>query len=236
MYNTFVSCFIDLNYYENRPTHKKTDFYIEKGNQLLSLPFQFIIFTDKYSLPKLKKSENIIYVLIDLYDLPIYKIFDKDKISLPSQSNPSKDTFNYLSINISKTFFINKAIELDSFHSTHFSWIDFGILHIINIENNDIFFNSLQKISKYKENKIRIPGCYIPEQIVFDYPYWSFCGGFFCGDKKSLQFFHQKMIDFLQKLDKITWEINIWTIIYLQYPNLFDWYYGDHNILMFSNF
>ena len=40
----------------------------------------------------------------------------------------------------------------------------------------------------------------------------------------------------LIKLDKITWEINIWAFIYIQYPELFDWYYGDHNILMFSNF
>ena len=234
--HTFVSCFIDLNYYENRPENKNTDFYIEKGNQLLSMPFQFIVFTDKHSLSKLKKSENIYYILIELYDLPIYQIFDKDKSVLPFYSNPSKDTFNYLALIISKTFFVNKAIELDPFHSSHFSWIDFGILHVINIENNDIFINSLQKISEYKENKIRIPGCYKPEQIVFDYPYWSFCGGLFSGDKKSLQIFHQKMLDYLIKLDKITWEINIWAFIYIQYPELFDWYYGDHNILMFSNF
>ena len=61
--HTFVSCFIDLNYYENRPENKNTDFYIEKGNQLLSMPFQFIVFTDKHSFSKLKKRPSRIIFL-----------------------------------------------------------------------------------------------------------------------------------------------------------------------------
>lgn len=44
------------------------------------------------------------------------------------------------------------------------------------------------------------------------------------------------MIDIFEKEKCLTWEVNIWFYIYKNNPDLFDWYYGDHNITMLKNF
>jgi len=41
---------------------------------------------------------------------------------------------------------------------------------------------------------------------------------------------------FLQEQKFITWEVNIWTFVHFKNKKLFDVYYADHNITMFSNF
>jgi hypothetical protein len=235
---TFVTSFIDLNINEDRPLNKDTNFYIEKGKELLSNPYPFIVFIDKitYELIDIKR-ENILFHIISLSDL---NLPNKD-IILPANRNIKKDTFYYLSIMCKKTFFIKKAIEINPFNSTHFSWIDFGILHIIKNDEMIEFNKSLEQIFNYKCNKIRIPGCIHPNynQFVLDNIIWSFCGGFFCGDKESLLIFSnetENIVSLLEKQNLLVWEVNIWLLIYQKNPELFDWYYGDHNLTMLKNF
>ena len=236
---TFVTSFIDLNTTEDRPLNRDTNFYIKKGKELLSNPYPFIVFIDKitYELIDIKR-DNILFHIISLSDL---NLPNKD-IMLPANRNLKKDTFYYLSIMCKKTFFIKKAIEMNPFNSTHFSWIDFGILHIIKNDNEmNKFHKSLERISNYKCNKIRIPGCIHPDYIEFlsNRIIWSFCGGFFCGDKESLLIFcneTENIVSLLEKHNFLLWEVNIWLLIYKKNPELFDWYPGDHNSTMLINF
>jgi hypothetical protein len=248
--HTFVTSFIDLNHLENRRSDKKTSFYLEKGLKLLSYPYNFIVFVDEQSKEILEKSlnnkKNVTFYTIDMKDLPVCKMIDKDKVSLPINSNPNKDTYNYMALMISKTYFVDLAIHLNPYNSSHFSWIDLGILHIIKDNELDIFLKSLEKINSYRGDKIRIPGCIEPmryfgkEVIEFkEYPCWAFCGGFFSGDMDSLLKFSEYTSNILNNISTkkfITWEVNIWTYIYCQYKKLFDWYLADHNITMLSNF
>lgn len=250
--HTFVTSFIDLNQLENRRNDKKTNFYIEKGIKLLSYPYKFIVFIDKDSRQYLENTlktnqniHNITFYTINMEDLPVCKMIDKNCV-LPSSANPGKDTYNYMSIMISKTYFIDLAIHLNPYNSTHFSWIDLGILHIIKEDEIELFEKSLEKINNYRGEKIRIPGCLVPlrynnrEVIEYkDYPCWGFCGGFFSGDDKSLLFFSDEVLKYLKNLQSnnyITWEINIWVYIYCRNMEKFDWYYGDHNLSMIFNF
>lgn len=247
--HTFVTSFLDLNNEEKRLEHKKSTFYIEKGSQLLAYPYNFIVFIDDHSkkilLDIIGEKSNITYYTINLNELPVSNILTKNEV-LPQTATNGKDTFNYLSIMISKTFFVDIATQLNPYNSSHFSWIDLGILHIINNDYLLSFSESINKINEYRGNKIRIPGCYDPfvyagKQLIEykESPCWAFCGGFFSGDLENLRIFSKLVIDCLQNMKEqnfITWEINIWAYIYCRYPNLFDWYYGDHNILMLSNF
>lgn len=247
--HTFVTSFIDLNNIENRRNDKKTTFYIENGLKLLSYPYKFIVFTDEKSLnsiKNLKNAKNITYYTIDIENLPIYKIVDKNKTILPINSNPNKDTYNYMALMISKTYFLDLAVHLNPYDSSHFSWIDLGILHMIKNEHLEKFSKSLEKINSYRGNKIRIPGCIDPmryaekEVIEFkEFPCWAFCGSFFSGNTECILKFSQKMLEYLEKLNEnnyITWEINIWTYIYCRNKELFEWYNADHNISIVENF
>ena len=230
----FVTSFINLNKNEIRPDHKNINFYIEKGRKLLSNPYSFIVFIDKHSYDLLDvKNDNVLFHIIELSDLPIFSKFNENT-KLPYFRNIEKDTIYYLYIMCSKTFFMKKAIEIVK-DETHFCWIDFGILHIIKEEY------SLEKMNSYQSNKIRIPGPINPLETKFtlEYPLWAFCGGLFCGDKNSLITFSnemEKIIDIFEKEKCLTWEVNIWFYIYKNNPDLFDWYYADHNITMLKNF
>jgi len=150
---------------------------------------------------------------------------------------------------IGKSFLVRKAIEANPFNSLRFSWIDLGILHIIKQDETIRFEDSLKRIDSFKSNgsRVRLPGCFNPlvkyGQYIHefkDFPCWAFCGGLFSGDKDSLNKFDEKVMECLttQLKDKnfITWEINIWTYIYCQNPDLFDFYYADHNLSMIEDF
>jgi len=157
---TFVTSFIDLNLLEDfRVEDKKLSFYLEKSKLLLKYPYNFIVFVDKntHQLLVNEKQSNIEYIIVDIKDLPSYSVL-KDCV-LPSFSSVGKDSYNFLILMISKTFFIEKAIEYNPYKTDFFSWIDFGILKIVNHNELYIFSESLKKINAYNKLKIRIPGC-----------------------------------------------------------------------------
>ena len=240
---TFVKAFLDLNTLEkNRPGDKNTSFYIQKGIELLSYPYSFIVFIDNDSyklLPEnVRSCETITFYTVEIETLPVYYLLDPN-LTLPSGRNMKKDTYHYLCVNISKTSLIEKAIEYNPYESTHFAWIDFGILHIIKDNEKDQIKDALYNISNYRENRIRIPGCIdpkngVPNLLSFkDFPLWVFCGGFFCGEKNELKKFSADVLDVLRKMDFMTWEVNIWASIC---TDKFDWYKADHNLSMLTNF
>ena len=46
----------------------------------------------------------------------------------------------------------------------------------------------------------------------------------------------ENIVSLLEKQNFLVWEVNIWLLIYKKNPELFDWYYGDHNLTMLKNF
>jgi hypothetical protein len=249
--HTFVTSFIDLNLLETRYEFKQTDIYIQNGLKLLSYPYNFIIFIDKISHETVCSllSEDIKvrvkFIIIDITELPVYQEVKNVDLRMPSTCKPGKDTYNYMSLMISKTFFLKRAIEENFFNSVQFSWIDWGIIHIIR-ENVEEFEKGLEKINNSITDKIRIPGSrcpwYLKDIIIdiqdfMDYPVWLFCGGFFSGPKQLLLEFDNEMTRCIQILKEnkfFTWEVNIWIYIFSTKYDLFDWYLADHNCTMIS--
>jgi hypothetical protein len=249
---TFVTSFFDLNNFEDRREDKNTDFYVKNGLKLLTQPFNFVVFTDEKTKETLSKmienKPNIKMITMNFEDLPVCKILDKNIVTLPGGRNHQKDTYNYMAIMISKTFFIEKAIELDPYNTSHFTWIDFGILYLCSDAMLELVPDILGRINNFLEDpKISIPGCTHPhvfgdglsiQEHLSSYPVWWFCGGFFHGSKEFLLEFSKAMyevLDVMKSQNIITWEVNIWVYIYNKYPGLFRWYCADHGMGMLTS-
>ena len=179
------------------------------------------------------------------------KIWKYIKILSP---NPNKDTPLFHLIQIAKTEFIKKAIDLDNNNNNNniycytnniYAWIDFGIYKIF--KSDDEFQQSICNISTYlykvHNHTIKIPGCWVLNKSDINNDYtrvnWYFCGGFFIGHANTLLEFEKEVkteLEFIIYNDKqLTFEINIWFKLWRNNTIIFDWYYGDHNATMFNN-
>jgi hypothetical protein len=255
----FVSSFIDLNEYEERLSTKNLEEYIKNSVRLLTLTekAKYILFVTENIKQKLKEvigeRINISYHVITIEELPISKLLDpiKDQISLPKTGMALKDTYNYYKLMCSKTYFLEKAMEIDH-ESTHFTWIDLGILHIIKESEMEEFGTSLLKINEYREYHIRFPGCqfsidrynknvWMLDTVKFrDRICWIFFGGLLTGSREALKIFAQEVSNFLIRFEKekyIMWEVNVWADIYYKKMSIFQPYFvKTHNIEMLSLF
>jgi hypothetical protein len=246
--HTFVTSFYDLNTLETRREEKKADFYLSYGPKLLNCPQNFLVFVDKNSHKKLEEiigiKDNIKYIDIDFYDLPVTKILLKDKVRNLCQTEYLKDTYYYHCLMISKTYFMMEAIRLNYFNSDQFSWIDLGFLQLAKSKEEEEEFPSLlESISKYKSTQVRIPGTmfngYIRDQLTsYKHPCWTFCGSFFTGNMESIQKFDNQVniaIEELKKNGTITWELNVWAHVYIFHSYIFDRYFSQHDMDMLRN-
>ena len=69
---------------------------------------------------------------------------------------------------------------------------------------------------------------------------WYFAGGVFGGKKDVLLTFAEKTknkcIQIITEHQTIMWEVNIWYLVYLENPTMFDPYKCDHNESLISNY
>lgn len=101
-----------------------------------------------------------------------------------------------------------------------------------------------QRISLQLHDNIRIASCWnLQEHFnknIYSHIAWFFAGSIFGGTASKLIDFadlmKDKCIDIITKRKSIMWEVNIWYLIYLENPNIFNSYICDHNISIISNY
>ena len=183
---------------------------------------------------------------IPLEETWVGKYCSEIEYSLPSNRNVSKDTPAYLQLQNSKTCFVLDAIQKNPWNTEHFAWIDFNVAHIFN--NANACKKQLQMLSHINNPTpfLTIPGCWPKwnehEQHHFlENIHWRFCGGFFMGDKNTMQtfceltqtYFHT----FLETKRKLLWEVNVWAWMETQ-TDLgklnFHWFSGNHDDHLFQ--
>ena len=134
-----------------------------------------------------------------------------------------------------KIYFINEAMEVNLYLTDIFSWIDFRIFHIFS--DDTIIYDKLNELSikNYTNEKIYFPGNLQIKNNIVDSINWRFLGGFFIIDTNNIIKLVNETSILLNNLDKLTWEVNIWSI--LEHMNIFNfnWYYSDHNNLLILN-
>jgi hypothetical protein len=218
------------------PIHSDTSFqfYFDLFYDIGMSGIPIIVFTDSSYMSYFNvfpSSVTVIYIPIESFEL--YRIAMNYKGTLPSGANPQKDTQKYLALMNTKIEFIWYAVHFCPNYTTY-TWIDFGILKII--QDRTTFINKLKTIESSTFQKITIPGCWeYGRPFNVDTIHWRFCGGIIIIPKEYVDRFYQHsknvLIDFCtSSMYKLTWEVNIWTVIeFCAEKDSIQWYSADHN-------
>ena len=204
---------------------------------ILKLPYNLIIFTDDCEV--IKFIENIKKSNIMIYNKPFeetyyYNHFDKlvelQKTFHIINGNIKQETPMYIILNNNKFDFMESAIELNPFNSSHFIWMDFGINHVA--KNTELIHEWITKvpdkikqlcINPYTENNS-------PKEH-FQFIYHNMAGGLFSGSSQNLL----KYCDLFKKKTEEIYNDNwyqideaVMTMVQRENPSLFDLFYGDY--------
>jgi hypothetical protein len=219
---TFVSSFIDLK--ESRPVDKPLDRYFELFNQLQSTGIRFHLFLS----PNYRGRVNLTNGIIEYISLEELDTYKNAPSGLPAYRNMSHDTRNFLILMNSKVELVKRAMDSEMHPSTHFAWIDFGIGYTFRTLASS--FTQLQQLAMttLPTPCMLVPGCWDKQITSLSQVNWRFCGGFFVGDRGSIDEFHKIHSQEFPKLPHLSWEVNVWA--YLESIGWSPtWYKADHD-------
>jgi len=221
--------------------------YIELGKILLNQPIPTVCFLEKHIYDQYFSSS------LNLFPYTHFIMFEKeDNYLVQYQSelcnyfvntdNPTKDTPGYMFVQCHKTEWIRQAIQANPFCTSDFIWVDFGIFHMIRDKME--FALQLDAISRKKQIRVRIASCVNPNQNCHYDPFhtitWYFAGSIFGGNAEFLLNFADKMrelcLHIIHQRKHIMWEVNIWYLLYKQYPSIFSPYLCNHDISILSQY
>jgi len=235
---TIVSAFLT-----NVNSHRSIEKYVECGKKLCRANVNKVIFIEEHVYNDHFNDEaypTTTFYFICKEELYLYKYAD----SLPNfkdlhTDNPKKDTPEYMFVQNNKTEWVRDAINKNPFNDDQFIWIDFGIYHMI--ENEQIFTNIIHELKNKSYENIRIAsGKYYKASSIYTRIHWVFLGSIFGGNSKKLLEFadltRQKCEEIIKNGGTIMWEINVWYLVHLEFPNLFDPYKAVHNASIISEY
>ncbi len=223
---TVVTGFIKVN---NSVKKHKYD-YVQCANKTLSLPNFMVIYISedlyedvkkiRYDLGLLEKTKIVILTIDDLY---MYK--EKSLIDECCSKNvsPYNNPLYIMAVN-SRYSYLEKAIQNNYFKTDYFAWVDFGISHIVTMDN-------IKTITYDNPLKVRI--AWIARKNL-GYNHKCLGGGIFVAHKITMKI--------LCKLHDIEFKYNLSLghsinddktlfFIYLNNPELFDIYFSGYNCL-----
>lgn len=198
---------------------------------------------------------NTIFVMFEKHDNYLYNYADKLTAFAVNTDNPTKDTIDYMFVQCHKTEWLHMAIHLTQHIAQeriltiatkpHFMWLDFGIYHIF--KKDDLFYAALAQLNTKQtptNNKVRMGSCIHPRNTYHTDIYrtiaWYFAGGVFGGSSEAITQLAERMkiecIHIIEERKHLMWEVNVWYLIYLNHPDLFDPYLCDHNPSILLNY
>lgn len=239
---TIVSCFItDVNNIKFRDTNK----YLELGRLIIDCDIPKIIFMNQVLIDSIKdyNRENTIFIPFEKEDLFFYK-YKNDITNFYVSGNSDKDTLDYMLLQNNKPEFLQKAIELNHFHTNQYVWVDFGIKHVTNF-SNDLFMKYICNLKNNKYENVRVgslksPLLYNNHKDIYINVEWYFAGGVVGGSSQSLTIFSEKCREKIKEVIRekklLMWEVNIWYLVFMENKELFDIYSCGHNNTIITNY
>ncbi len=237
MTTTIVTAFVTNI---NSILYRSIENYIELGRELLNTNTPKIVFMEKSVIEKLGdvNTTNTLVVPINKTDNYLYAYESEIDNSL-MRGDPSKDTLEYMFTMCHKTEWVRQAIELNPFGTDQFIWMDFSLVHVMKPE---VFPVLVEKAAISTYDKVRIArinlianGAGIMTQIC-----WFFAGGVFGGASEALLRFADlakaKCLSVIKTNGTLPWEVNIWYLVYRDNPEIFDMYYGNHDVTILQNY
>ena len=236
----FVSAFIDLG---PDPTDKTVDERLHHFHALASSGIRLLVFASPSYVDVLTKVsysysnvERVIPIVMhDLLTVQIIRAFPT--LRLPTSLTTHKDTRAFLELMLAKIDFVHAAMEHTD--ATHLAWIDFNIAHVFDSAQP---LETLRHLSKraLKASFLAIAGIWdraesLEKASLLERVNWRFAGGFFLGDRASLERWYDLNCDalplFLSQTNTLIWEVNFWAWLEQTYPHSFRPYVykSDHD-------
>lgn len=229
---TYVTCFMTTYKEKEHQTTRNNAFYFARFCELADSGIQICLYADSEMSELIKRAggcgsgantrfPNVILMeLVKIEDTWAYSQYKNiPDIGIPNKRNEMKDTTNFMICMNSKIDFVADAARKNPFNSSHFAWIDFGVTHVFkeldSCQHLLRFYGSARLAPRF----LCIPGCLektSAENVdsFIESVNWRFCGGFFIGDKTSIDEFHSLhrayFAVFLSLYKKIVWEVNFW--------------------------
>ena len=240
--SAFMSDITTDKWLKTNDNYKK---YTEYCIPLLQANINKIIFIDEKIIDNYKCYENnntkiVPFVKESNYLYEYIHILNQFK---PNSDNLEKDTIEYMFTQCYKTEWVKLAIEMTKDDTNQFIWVDFGIKHIFKCSNEE-FIQKIERLKNCKYDAVRIASIWdinIEYQInIYSNICWYFGGGVFGGSRTFLLEFAKLMrlfcLEIINTKQTITWEVNIWYLIYKKNKHLFIHYNCDHNNSMIDNY
>ena len=164
---------------------------------------------------------------------------------LPSIRNETKDTVGYITVINSKTQFMADTVKKNPFGTTHFTWVDFNLSHVL--FEGERSLNYLKDLGQrtFIPTMFAIPGCWdhkynnVNIDHVTERIFWRFCGGFFIGDAESIlkfdDLYKTKYPEFITANRKLVWEVNFWAWLEVNSDWAPEWYAAGHDDTILTN-
>jgi hypothetical protein len=231
MPTTFVTAFLNLG--EDRSKDKSVEKCFSLFAQLVATGINLHLFLSKSYKDiydeLIGSPTNVVIEYIELNELDIYREVQNTPYGLPQIRTEHHDTRNFMILMNGKIEFVHRAMKTRD--STHYAWIDFSLFHVIKDVKGTSAYLTMLGSSALKDG-LYMPGCWGPGEPSFASVCWRFCGGFFIGDKHSLETFYtstHSLFNSIIYIKGLAWEVNIWAWLeHIGHLNC-KWYKADHN-------
>ena len=219
----------------------KMNKYIDSAKEfILKLPYPLIIFTDDENIIQMileerKDQQNKTYIYNRKFEDTYFYQHKERLTELQSQYRIKNgciehETPLYIILNNNKFDFIENAINLNPFNSSHFIWMDFGINHVA--QNTDEIHNWIFNIrDKIKQLCINPYIENADEKEFFQCIYHHTAGGLFSGSSKNLLKYSELFKKKTEQIYKENWyqiDEAVMTMVQRENNELFEFFYGDY--------
>jgi len=228
----FVTALLDLR--EDRSKDRSVEVRVRHFQKVGRSGIPIVLFLSR-SYASYEFPANVRVEWLEYEDLLLYKTFLDKPVRLPSRRTEHHDTQAFLILMNSKVDLVLKAMDLVP--ASHYAWIDFNVTHVVKTGLGP-FLNRLQMLanSRLRTPLLMLPGCWgkgVGQGSEFDAILWRFCGGFFIGDRASIEGFgaliREKGVPAMLERG-LTWEVNLWAYLENEQGGVLPtWYKADHD-------
>jgi hypothetical protein len=259
---TLVTAYFDLTRFDDatREIRERDEgHYMSNARSTMALPYNLVVYCEEKHLDGLRSmrpsylQDRVVYRVVDFDEL----YFRRGKENTPNENkdpgfnfkayremirsnrcgNPyyvdNRNTPSYYLLCMARYIMMKETIELNSFGSTHFGWINvcierMGYSNLVHLD---------EALGLYRDKFSTCYIDYIPEALVNnvgEYFHWGRCGmcsGFFTGNAHYMwtvaDLFENQFLEYLRAGYGHADE-QLYSPVYFKNPELFSQYYGDY--------
>lgn len=200
------------------PMFRPIDHYFRHFNTLANTGVQIVVYLDIRLTLKIHSYSNVTVI-------PVEPTFSDIAFTLPYERNPTKDTAEYMQIQLMKLKFLSETLMRTD--ADFLAWIDMAVFAIFKHPERCAERIRELSLSTFRKDKILIPGCWSNRlYYIWNMICWRYCGGFMIGHRSLIERAYQRQTElYTANLPRITWEVNYWVLM----SDCFHWYKADHD-------